>query len=94
VHVLLRRDVGSASLDGEYQPVGAQDVDGMQDGVAADVVAVLQLLDRRKRTGAPLARRDPGAQDPGQLLIGRHRGAMINRHTFNVDQSRAEPTSR
>jgi hypothetical protein len=37
-------DVGAAAGDGEDQSFGAEDLDGVQDRVTADVVLLLELL--------------------------------------------------
>jgi hypothetical protein len=89
--LLLRADVGAPARDGEYQALVAQQVDGAQDSVAADVVFLLQLLDRGQRAGTPLAFGDLGAQDRGELPVGRLGQSMIHAHKINVGQYRPGP---
>ena len=87
-HSLLRADVGAPARDSEHQALAAQQFDRAQHGVAADVVFLLQLLDRRQRAGAPLALSDLGAQDRGELPVGRLGQSMIHSHKINVGQYR------
>ena len=65
----------------------------MQDGVAANVVFLLQLLYRWQWTRAPFARRDPPAEDGRQLPVGRLRRSMINCHKIKLGQCRCKPIS-
>ena len=87
-HLLLRADVGAPARDSEHQALAAQQFDRAQDGVAADVVFLLQLLDRRQRAGPPLALSDLGPQDRGELPVGRLGQSMIHAHKINVGQYR------
>ena len=66
----------------------------MQNGVATNVMLLLELLHRRQRTVAPLTLGDPGPEDGGELLVGRFRRAMINGHTIKLDHQRSELITR
>ena len=85
-------DVRAPAWDGEYQALFAQQ--GAQDGVATDVVFLLELLDRGQRTGLPLTVSDLGAQDRGELPVGRLGQSMIHSHKINVGQYRPRLTRR
>lgn len=58
-------DVGAATGDGEDEALSAQNLDGAQYRIAANVVLLLELRHRRQRTIAPLALGDPGSEDAG-----------------------------
>jgi hypothetical protein len=86
--LLLGADVGAPARDSEHQALLAQQLDRAQDGVPADIVFFLKLLDRRQRPGPPLAIGDLGAQDRSELPVGRLRQSMIHTHKINVGQYR------
>jgi hypothetical protein len=83
-------DVGAAAGDGEDQALIAEDLDRAQNGVATDVMLLLELLHGRQGTIAPLTLSDPGPEDGGELLVGRFRRAMINGHMIKLDHQRPE----
>ena len=78
----------------ETRPSARSSLDGAQDGVAADVVFLLELLDRGQRAGAPLTRRDLVAEDGRELPVSRLGQAMIHSHKINVGQCRPGLVSR
>src|SRR5215510_12862493 len=63
-------DVGAAAGDGEDQALIAEDLDRPHYGVAANVVLLLELLDRRQRTVAPLALGDLCPDGPRPVRAG------------------------
>lgn len=58
-------EVGAAPGDGEEQSFGAEDLDGVQDRVTADVLLLLELLHGWQGAVAPLALGDPRPEDGG-----------------------------
>jgi hypothetical protein len=61
----LPADVCAAPGHSEDQAFFSQDVDGAEYGVAADLILLLELLDRRQGTAPPLAFGDPRPEDGG-----------------------------
>jgi hypothetical protein len=87
-------DVGAPAGNGEDEALGAENLDGAQDGVAANVVFLLELLDRGQWTGAPFTRRDLVAEDGRELPVSRLGQVMIHFHKIKVGQYRPGLISR
>ena len=87
-------DVGAPAGNGEDEALGAENLDGAQDGVAANVVFLLELLDRGQWTGAPFTRRDPVTEDGRELPVSRLGQVMIHFHKIKVGQYRSGLISR
>jgi len=93
-----RAYVAAALGDGEDQAVVAEELDGVQHGVPANAVFVLQGFDRGQRAGAPLTGRDPLGEDARELAICGYGQIGINRVKFGhrntiADQIRLRRTS-
>ena len=90
----LRADVGAPAGNGEDEALGTENLDGAQDGVAANVVFLLELLDRGQWTGTPFTRRDLVAEDGRELPVSRLGQVMIHFHKIKVGQYRPGLISR
>ena len=64
-------DVAAALGDGEDQAGVAEQLQGVQHGIPAHAVLLLEGLDRRQRARAPLPGLDQAGQDARKLLVCR-----------------------
>lgn len=82
--------IGAAPGHGEDGALLAQDGDGAQHGIAADVVFLLKVLHGRQWTAAPLAFGDSGPEDGSKLLVGRLGRSVVYGHQIKLEPMRSD----